>query len=604
MPNFYGPVDLTKNELRNAVVQNLGAAPSTPVKGQIYFDSTGNILYWYSGAAWVAAQGGAGAVPATTVTTQAIGDPGTVGVATTYAREDHKHGEPAFGTVTGQATYGAASANGAAATISRSDHLHGTVGLTTNAPSNQAIGDAATLGAGILPSKDDHKHGMPAFGGTVTGETTFGLASSVGAAVTLPRSDHTHGSPSLGTTPSTAAIGDAATGGVATTASANDHKHGMPAFGATVTETTFGSAPVGGSAATVPHSDHAHGNPTHVAADHSAIPLSALAVPTAPVNLNNQKLINVLDPTNPQEGATKNYVDNVAAGLSWKTAVRVASALGVNVAAITGLIAIDGVTVAAGDRVLLKDQTTTSQNGIYVAAAGAWARSTDADLATEILGMAVFVEEGTTNADTAWVCTTNAPITVGTTGLTFAQFAGGGTVTAGAGMTQSGNVLNVIAGDTSLTVAADSLIVNPAVMATVASLASYAPTTRTVTAGAGLTGGGDLSANRTLDVVAGDTSLTVAADSVVVNTGIIATVASVTAAVTGMAKKFAAALTGTASPEVVTHNLNTRDIQLTVLNGATPYTAVEVDWDATTVNTATIRYNPNLGAGYRCVVVG
>ena len=52
------------------------------------------------------------------------------------------------------------------------------------------------------------------------------------------------------------------------------------------------------------------------------------------------------------------------------------------------------------------------------------------------------------------------------------------------------------------------------------------------------------------------------------------------------------------------HNLNTRDITLTVLNGASPYTAVEVDWDATTVNTAVIRYNPNLGAGYRVVVVG
>jgi hypothetical protein len=72
----------------------------------------------------------------------------------------------------------------------------------------------------------------------------------------------------------------------------------------------------------------------------------------------------------------------------------------------------------------------------------------------------------------------------------------------------------------------------------------------------------------------------------------------------GVAKKFAAALTGTASPETVTHNLNTRDIQLTVLNGATPYTAVEVDWDASTVNTAVVRYSPNLGAGYRVVVVG
>jgi hypothetical protein len=72
----------------------------------------------------------------------------------------------------------------------------------------------------------------------------------------------------------------------------------------------------------------------------------------------------------------------------------------------------------------------------------------------------------------------------------------------------------------------------------------------------------------------------------------------------GSVRKYAAALTGTVSPEVVTHNLNTRDVQVTVLNGASPYTAVECDWDATTVNTVTLRFNPVLGAGYRVVVVG
>ena len=70
------------------------------------------------------------------------------------------------------------------------------------------------------------------------------------------------------------------------------------------------------------------------------------------------------------------------------------------------------------------------------------------------------------------------------------------------------------------------------------------------------------------------------------------------------AKKFAAALVGTASPETITHNLNTQDIMLMVHNGASPFTSVEVDWDATTANTAVIRYNPSLGAGYRVVVMG
>jgi phage-related tail fiber protein len=106
------------------------------------------------------------------------------------------------------------------------------------------------------------------------------------------------------------------------------------------------------------------------------------------------------------------------------------------------------VVLVAGDRVLVKDQTTGAQNGLYVAAAGAWARSADADNSPggELTsGLYVFVEEGTSYADSGWVLATNGAITLGTTALIFQQFNGLGQLTAGTGLTKSGNTLSITA---------------------------------------------------------------------------------------------------------------------------------------------------------------
>src|SRR4249919_1003522 len=93
---FLTSLDMGKNQIITPVVENLASAPGTPVKGQMYMNTTDNTLYWWDGAQWIAAKAAAGATPAATVTTSAVADAGVVGVSTNFAREDHKHGREAF----------------------------------------------------------------------------------------------------------------------------------------------------------------------------------------------------------------------------------------------------------------------------------------------------------------------------------------------------------------------------------------------------------------------------------------------------------------------------------------------------------------------------
>jgi hypothetical protein len=192
--------------------------------------------------------------------------------------------------------------------------------------------------------------------------------------------------------------------------------------------------------------------------------LDQISAPTADVSLNSHKITGLATPTAATDAASKGYVDGVAAGLSWKQAVRAATtANGALATAFENGDVIDGVTLATGDRILIKNQTAPAENGIYtVNASGAPTRATDADTAAEILQAAVFVEEGTTNADTGWVLATNAPITLGTTGLTFSQFTGGSAITAGAGLTLTGNTIDAVAASGSgIVVNADNIDLDP-----------------------------------------------------------------------------------------------------------------------------------------------
>jgi hypothetical protein len=169
--------------------------------------------------------------------------------------------------------------------------------------------------------------------------------------------------------------------------------------------------------------------------------LSDLSSPTGSFSFGSQLLTNLADPVNNQDAATKYYVDSVAQGLDIKASVVTASTA--NIPTLSGLLTIGGVTLTAGQRVLVKNQTTAPEdNGIYLASASGWTRAPDANTWDELISAFVFVEEGT-NADTGWVCTINAGGTLGVDPVTWTQFSGAGTYTNGTGLSLTGNVFSI-----------------------------------------------------------------------------------------------------------------------------------------------------------------
>ena len=454
---FLVSIDLTKNELQNAVIQNLATAPATPSAGQIYYNTVDNQLYIYNGTLWevagnavqsgsLANRPGAGTV-----------DAGTIFYATDTYLFYYSDGSTwtqtnAFGTVTAQTSYGAASADGSVTTYARSDHSHGTPALGTATP-NAISGAAGGAGSASTPSKEDHTHAF---------------------------------------------------------------------------------------------------------------------TPSQDLAMAGFKLTSLGTPTADTDAANKGYVDSVAQGLDTKASVVAATTTdGILATAFADTQVVDGVTLATGNRILIKNQSTPTENGIYVvAASGAPARSTDMDDGTEFPSAYVFVEEGTVNADTGWVCTNNAPVTLGSTNIVWAQFSGAGTYTANNGVLLTGSVFSF----------------EPR--------SGYGLQTGATGAEIKLATTSGLNLSSDLAVGAGN-GISVLTNTVAIDTAVVV-------------RKYGADVgDGAATSYTITHNLGTRDVQVTVYDNSGSYAEVICDVNHATTNTITLLFSVAPTSNqYRVVVQG
>lgn len=309
--------------------------------------------------------------------------------------------------------------------------------------------------------------------------------------------------------------------------------------------------------------------------------ISDLTVPTADVPWGANKITGLADPTVATDAATKQYVDASAQGLDTKASVRLATTANITLSAPQ---TIDGVSAIAGDRILVKNQSSGAQNGIYVVAAGAWTRATDADSSAEVnSGMYVFVEEGTINDNTGWVLTTNNPIVLATTPLAFTQFSSAGSVTAsnvntgGTGVykQQTGSNLEfrgVGAASSKVSVALD------------------AP-------------------NNKIDVDVVEANLShanIGGVTPIANGGTGASTAATARTALGVPAIFSQDIgDGVSTSIVVTHNLGTKDVIWQLYDKTTPFADQMPDFRRTSTTTATLVFSVAPTSGqYRVVIIG
>jgi hypothetical protein len=555
---FVVSVDLNKNELLNARIQNLSSAPSSPVVGQIYYDTSNNTMYYYNGLTspdgpWMPMSG------STEVIQDVIGSAivGGVGLTSTY---------------------------------------NDTAGTTTIDLDNTAVTAGSYGSSTAIPTFTVDAQGRLTAAGTATVATSLSIAAESGTTDTV----------NLLTDTLTFAAGE----GIDTTVTNNtitisgedatSSNKGIASFDATDFTVTTGAVTLnaervedivsnlvlGGTGIDATYTDGA--GTLSIDIDSTVTTNSGTQTLTnktlgsstslsANLDANSNKIINLTTPTASTDAANKAYVDSVSQGLDVKQSVRVSTTANVDLStALEAGDVIDGITLVAGNRVLVKHQTTGGDNGLYVVqSSGAAARADDANVSSEVTaGFFTFVEEGTLYGNTGWVLTTDNPITLGTTPLTFTQFSGTGTFTAGSGLTLTGTEFSVD--------------VTPS--STNASLTN--------------TGGAVEVKLNTAD------GLEVTGNGVGINNGAGLTFSSGalvfdTANGYGTRKLAFNIGDGTATSYTVNYGLATRDVTVQIFENATPYAQVEADVEHTDSNNLTVKFaTAPTTDQYRVVVVG